>query len=449
MHEIHKLIRSEQHKPHGRGRVAIEYLDPHTEKIKERFEGENCIFPYIFETDQWYRFFCVRGTAFNPNFWIMDDPSPTELDFPWLTGTPLAHGWYTAASSGNHRISWVEGESFFNRKITGEALGISNQYCWEILPNQIPHETPPRSFGLTCQFQPKINDYPAPNRRIPYSQNILTGPPSLTVGERLIFVDGFGYRIHTTNSLPQIMKVNPLNESQELIDISTFGLPAIEPSIIIGSWFLGYNFKTKKPYLFCNGNGTAANRRMYEFSDLTFTRIDRTWSPTNIANPTFRIFWVDDTFMYWWTTSGLWRADFGNNSAVVNILSPPSWIFQQWHTGGWGDAYSLIESKGRLFLTASIYITSSNRLIPFFNISNMTVAGWIDDQFEPSNTGHGFLVMNDIANNSGGFLYSNGAHRSWLHRQAVTRYVIPPDTPPRPLNSTMRITYKVDILYDV
>lgn len=303
MNEITRI----QKKPvEAEGRISIELIDPLTKKTKEKVEGKNHVFNE--------NLFCLRRSDNHSlNRWtyvvsqlqlyLSDNGDNIDENFPWVKNNIIGYGIPSEAGEGIYKGGYVAsnqqlGDIFSDR--------IKWKFQYEFMTSQANGTI--RSLGLTHQFNSSYFVYPY--KSFEYFTPYVSASDNTTK-------DGV-YRYSIGNSNGIITKDSAWFQTQQTIDISH----------IVGTTsnqykHVAYAPRTKKYYVLVY-NSTAANRRLYEFSDNTFSNLLNTYNISNISlgsSSTETSMYVYGDYIYhMYDRNTIRKANFVDNEEFISIV---------------------------------------------------------------------------------------------------------------------------------
>lgn len=275
---------------HAEGRVRIDLTDPVTGKVQQRQEGKNHVF-----TDA-----MLCGTDGD---WVSDisramlgittNTEPVDTAFPYMLGTIVGYGTPSQGSSGLYRGAY----SVANQVLA--AINGLTSLRWKF---QYDFTTAQANgtigqIGLTWQYLPSAR-MQAP-RRLPGF--VLTGTEDYTCDGR------YCYTCATTGIITKFDMY--LGTTTTTIDIS-----AVVGTVSGTTKYVGYAPATGKYYIYA-ASTTAANRKMYVFSDNTFSNNEATYSISNISMAGGPLYIYGNFAFSCGASNAIYGADFVNNTA--------------------------------------------------------------------------------------------------------------------------------------
>lgn len=282
------------------GRVRLDLTNPRTGKVIERVEGKNHIFTDVFFGKEFSS--ALDWVTNVSNAWLCMNDNSDALDenFPFLKGQTLGYGKPSTAGTGLYRGAYNAANQVLN---VCDLEKIRWVFQYDFTTAQANGTI--RNVGLTKQYQsPAVilrNGYRTSGVVAGWSQKTCDGVSCYTIN----------------NTTKVITKFNMLTGATSEIDVSAVvGTLASYLSI-------GYAPDTGKGYIW-GYSSTAANRRMYEFSDMTFASLANTWTPTNLthSNSSCLAFYVFSGKAYFTISSNntIRKADFANNLSYTDLV---------------------------------------------------------------------------------------------------------------------------------
>jgi len=403
------------------GRVTIRYIDPITSRVKEEIKGKNYVFKDHLFTPNW---FSLMNTGYP--LVITDSRVNVDPNFPFLKGKFIGYGIPGQTSSGNYRGRYVPEQSY-NRQFSPGGK-ISSKYTFEFTPTQALGEL--GQIGLTYQYASFTT-----GNADSYFKNFFIG--SNKPGSRgVIKGNSVIYDVlHSTGTrfTPRVYRGiiypmdQPMEEYQFLISQS-YSNYAIAPSI-----------DSSKIYLI--GRTSANLLVIYEFADDTnFSTPLNTYQFTTGINLTFEPYAAAYSRKIFLFPSGsgnnqYWIVDLDTQSVVSKSIS--DWVI-----------------SGTTFNPGSVTIDSQYIYVaPFYVGGGGIYYGIIIDSFTGDvvsglsvNVTYPACIVNPYQEGLAWFSM-NQSFPTVSVFNALTVFKVPDDTPPRPQNYGMTITYELEIQY--
>jgi hypothetical protein len=191
-------------------------------------------------------------------------------------------------------------------------------------------------------------------------------------------------------------------------------------------------------------SSTAANRRMYEFTDDGFGTPLRTLSPTNMtAYPsTSKVFAVYGNYYYYYN-SGWYRGDFVNN-VNATLQSTPDCPYNTSLLSG--NTGSVIVKDGCVYQFYDYYSTSGIR-VPIWDMVSNKQAGTLCACNKNASSSYQQQCVTDPTTPNKPFLISNYSGLLFYYKNALTCYALDSNAPPRPPGSGVQIRYQIEVEY--
>jgi hypothetical protein len=430
------------------GKVTIEFTDPLTQKIKERFVNKNIAFPLAWSSAQAHT---VLANPDMPTLFITDNNDSLSPDFPFQKGNIIGVGGWL--NQGNAEAGGLIGRMInllsFRNKFLPDYGGLSHRFVYDFDINQLFPKI--GSIALTTQYANFVA-----LGAVGYTGGITSGglqalikwlPYSPANRNPHIIKKQRGYRCTSSGYLTVY---NPLDEVQEMrIDITPYYISG-QTYTYANTW-IGVSATSDRCYIFFN-HITVTNRRLFEFADDTFSTVTNTY--TTVSNITVPIsnFVVDGDWMYCINASGQWQR--------ANYVTNTDWVEQTVPTCPYNTAKKIsgadcsITVKDRLafpmYLTSTalvsgiVWNTEENAFFTTVTMTGVNVASnygvehWIEHPGYPGNP----LV------HSSGISSIIGLSEQFLSRSAFTRYLVPDEiSNSRPQGQGVRITYDLEVLY--
>lgn len=289
------------------GKFCVDLTDPITGKVKDRVNGFNHAFKDVIAMQFLYNNYCYNwlNTTYGVPAALLclnDDSTPIDVDIPFLRGQTIGYGRPSQGSSGLFRGAYNAGNQILGA-FTPESIKWKFQYDF----------TPPqangvmKNIGLTNQYHMSAvyapaNSYPAKN----------SDPACVSDGR-------YAYSCSTDGIITRYDLWN--KGATVTIDVS-----AIVGTLSSSYKLIGFSPRTGKYYIFV-ASSTAANRKMYVFSNKDFNSLETTYSPTNISigsNGDMKPLYIYGNFMYYMTGTSkvIFKADFVNNASHIVVTLP-------------------------------------------------------------------------------------------------------------------------------
>lgn len=279
---MHVLGRTKISKASGlmtEGRVGLSLFDPYTRKIKKRIAGKNHIFEEVLfsETQITNSLLSSFQEALNRTHLILSDSSaPTEANFPYIKGTPFGIGKPSTASSGLYQGAYNAAN-----QVLGAASGNKMRwfYQYDFTAPQVIGTI--RNLGLSGrQTAIKANRLDlcgilSPSIKFPNTDTTWHLSSAAGTGDGRYY-----YRISTAGV---ITKHDSYTNTDTTIDVSSVvGATTANQKVVMCDPITG------KVWVAVTST-TAASRKLYRFSDNSFTTLEAT---INIPNFTLNSSWL-------------------------------------------------------------------------------------------------------------------------------------------------------------
>jgi hypothetical protein len=287
---------------YAEGRVCIDFTDPITGKTKERVRGKNHVFMDALRVAGW------RGNISNMWTCLNDDGTAIDPDMPYLRGNTVAYGLPSLGSLGTYRGAYNAANQVLGL-IALDSVQWKFQYDFTTTQG---NDVAIKNAGLTRQF---VSDTAGTihNRPVPIQDFVRAG--TLQTGD--FTCDGrYKYSISTAGI---VNKYDTWLGTSSTIDVSaTTGTTSDVKTI-------GYNPATQEFYIYVYSS-TAGNRKMYKFSDNTFSSLMATYSCSNAGTsfgPTQYPIYVYGAYAFFFASLVIYKLDFTSNT-VATIIELPS-----------------------------------------------------------------------------------------------------------------------------
>ena len=405
------------------GRVTIRYIDLITSRVKEEIKGKNYVFKDHLFTPNW---FSLMSTGYP--LVITDSRVDVDPNFPFLKGKFIGYGIPGQTSSGNYRGRYVPEQSYTRQFSPGGK--ISSKYTFEFTPTQALGEL--GQIGLTYQYASFTN-----GNTDSYFKNFFIGsnkPGSRGVIKGSSVIYDVLYSTSPYRLIPRVYRgvIYPMDQPVEEYQFSIsqpYSNYAIAPSI-----------DSSKIYLI--GRTSANLLIIHEFADDTdFSTPLNTYQFTAEINPTFNQYaaaYLRKIFLFPNVSSNnqYWIVDLDTQSVVSKSIS--DWVI-----------------SGTIFNPGSVTIDSQYIYVAPFSTSGVgsTYYGIIIDSFtgdvvsglSVSGT-YQACIVNPYQEGLAWFSMNQSFPTATVSN-ALTVFKVPDDTPPRPQNYGMTITYELEIQY--
>lgn len=280
---------------HAEGRVRIDLTDPVTGRVKDRQEGKNHVFPdaLLCGVDgDWVNSISASYLA------ITDSAADIDVNFPYVVGNMLGFGIPSQGSSGLYR-----GAYSVANQVLAAVNGLTSlrwKFQFDFTTDQANGTI--RRIGLTNQHSTRLAQAP---HRLPISTTYAT--ESMTCDGR------YCYTCSTAGIVSRY-------------DMHLNGTTTIDISAIVGTVSgttknVGYAPATGKYYIYA-ASSTAANRKMYVFSDNTFATLEATYSISNISMAGGPLYVYGNFAFSCGSANSIFGADFVSNTAQSTYTAP-------------------------------------------------------------------------------------------------------------------------------
>jgi hypothetical protein len=269
------------------GKYCLDLTDPVTGKVLERMSGNNHVFEDVLYAD-------ASGSTWinvTSGAWLVlnDSPLAVDPDMPYVMGQSIGYGRPSQAGLGLFRGAY----NAANQKLAEwDLTSIRWKFQYDFTGVQAIGTI--RQIGLTHQYNRAFVKYQ--QSRIPILSNFSAA--QYTSDERYSY---------GCSSPGIVSKYDNYLGTQQQIDVSSI----VGTS---GTFAVAYAPATGKYYIVKYGV------EMYEFTDSTFSTLSNTYPITNILTSTSAEY-VYGNYLYMVTSSHIYKADFVNNIAYVNVLN--------------------------------------------------------------------------------------------------------------------------------
>lgn len=436
------------------GRVKIDYIDPLTEKVKERIEGKNHVFKEILFGANWWTQLMQQIPLY-----ITDGTQPIDVNWPLMKGNIIGWGNPNKGSSGDYRGNYDSSNSFLAKRTNS---GMASKFVYQFTPTQALGNI--GQIGLTSQFGGNFTDYFKPVQSQINSNNIIAQ----------CIQDGFGWTCTTSNNRVIVRKFGGFYEG---MDNYNSIISEIDITDKIGNITSMLNRQvTRDPdtgrfYVIKHLSGQSPGFGIYEFSDESFDTVLRTWSAAtyDIVNWS----WNNRPVMSFY--NGALYYNNGQSHPLYKMVLPsgggtltasnagvalPPSSYEKPYPNGF-STYSLDAGDGyvvRIPNTTYVILQQiqyyKEQYFPTIwdlaterpvNILPLAYQGYDTRQFynlHPFMGNMKAFVANAFAN---GAIQTNGNAGKGPHAAAI--YKVPNDAPPRPSGYGMTITYELEVVY--
>lgn len=282
---------------HAEGRPCIMLTDPLTGKVKEKIEGKNHVFTESMLSGYGYDWVQSVSQSY---LCLTDSTEDIDAEVPYLLGQVQAYGIPSSGSKGLYQGAY----SVTNQVLAKCGLGKINwKFQYDFTTSQAN-----ATFGTIGLTQQHDNG----------QKKMLSGyrvPSKYGTAYACLTCDGrYNYAITTAGI---ITKYDIWLGTSTTIDVSAItGTTGMVLTV-------GYAPDTERYYIY-RYHSTAANIRMFMFSDSSFSTLLNTYSPSNLQLGSAFPMYVYNSVAYFFTLSkDYYYADFVNNG-VLNSYTFPS-----------------------------------------------------------------------------------------------------------------------------
>lgn len=283
------------------GNIFIELTDPKTGKVREKINEKNHVFLDMFSTiikrennDTLISF----GNTFKQLLCCLnDDDSTVDVSFPYMKGNVIGFGMPSQGSSGPYRGSYVAANQILGQYFEDR---LKWKFQYEFTASQAIGTI--RSVGLTYQYNIERALFPIFSTPRNEPSDLA---PQTKDGRYAYYINNSGIIDKTDGLFGTIENIN---------------LSAIVGSTSNQYKFIAYAPRTKKYYILVH-NPTSADRKLYKFSDNTFSNLEQVY---NISNSTIgdsysssrgrAMYIYGDNIYYLYNTNVIHKVDFVSNT---------------------------------------------------------------------------------------------------------------------------------------
>lgn len=275
------------------GKFCIDLTDPVTGKVLERMNGTN----HVFEDVLYAGASGISGTSWidaTSQAWMVlnDSQLPIDPDMPYVMGQTVGYGRPSQAGLGLFRGAY----NAANQKLAEwDLTSIRWKFQYDFTAPQAIGTI--RQIGLTHQYNRALVKYQ--QSRIPISAH--SNAARYTSDERYSY---------SCSSSGIVSKYDNYLGTVSEIDISslvgTLRYPYVAYAPATGKYYI-YDFYMTPKYV-------------YEFTDNTFTSLNKTYELTNVSYIFSNQSYVHDGCLYIVTASAITKIDFVNDTAPVEVL---------------------------------------------------------------------------------------------------------------------------------
>lgn len=302
MHNIYDLAELKNRKPlHAEGHPCIMLTDPLTGKVKEKIEGENHVFTGSLlsmgpSSVTWPQ------TVTDSYLCLNDNNADIDPNFPYLLGQTVGFGYRTTAGTGLFQGAYNAANQVLARK------SLSSVY-WKFQYDFTTAQANGAigSMGLTGQYNM-------------YTKTTMEGYTPYSGGTYQTYTSDGRYN-YACSTAGIITKYDALTNATETIDVS-----AIVGTTAASTKLVGYAPATGQYYIFVYNLTTASLRKMYVFSDATFSSLVTTYSTPNTlfdaTSPALYIYGGKAYQPVKGSYNRIYIGDFVNNTAITTLNVP-------------------------------------------------------------------------------------------------------------------------------
>ena len=269
------------------GKFCIDLTDPVTGKVLERMNGTNHVFEDVLYAGAW-----IDATS---QAWMVlnDSQLPIDPDMPYVMGQTVGYGRPSQSGLGLFRGAY----NAANQKLAEwDLTSIRWKFQYDFTAPQAIGTI--RQIGLTHQYNRVLTKYQ--QSRIPISAH--SDAVYCTSDERYSY---------SCSSLGKVYKYDNYLGTVSEIDISslvgTSNGSRVAYAPATGKYYIYDFYKTPKS--------------VYEFTDNTFTSLNKTYELTNVSSIYSNQSYVRDGCLYIVTNSAITKIDFVNDTAPVEVLT--------------------------------------------------------------------------------------------------------------------------------
>lgn len=409
------------------GKVAIEFYDPLTGKIKERVTGENHVHADVLKS-------AYSDFLGSMPLCITDSQLSYNSKLPYLLGKVIGYGYYNSSASGTYCGAYVAGSSYYNQlSINGLSSKITVQY----LPSQALGVL--GTIGLTGQWATNMgwSAYEGQHKRALYADK------SYFRNSDYVLVTS-GQYVYSLNSASGVLtkRHETVSTISVTYDISS-NIPGFNSSQM--NYGIGYNPANGRFYI-QSVSSVASNRKLYEYSDDTFTTLLNTYNISNYAGYYQYSFIVYGNFMYIpknMHTNGSTDAKF---NFVTNTVVPLNITTSGWNPNisfqpGYWISYVIIDN--RYLLINNSYNSSASWI---FDLLLDAYVGTFQVYHTGGNNYYGYYLKHPFTTE---YFYCQSTYNSWATPRgcaAATHYQVPSGVV-RPAGTGMTVSYELDVYF--
>ncbi|MEG1491964.1 MAG: hypothetical protein RR394_06905 [Oscillospiraceae bacterium] len=295
----------------ARGHICIDLTDPISGRVEKRVEGENHVFKdFIFaqECNNYSLSTWVDTLSNIGTYLVLTDSSAAISDaMPFILGNVIGYGVPNQGSSGTYCGAYNSANQVL-AAVNGNSVRWKFQYDFTTAQANGTINT----IGLTSQYYTYGR---IPAMSYPYTQNV-KGNSSATCDGRYV------YYISTEGV---ITKADNLSSAYTTIDVS-----AVVGTTGADTKYIAFDVSTGCYYVYVHNASTAANRKLYKFSDATFGTLLTAYSVSNLIPPnTTNCVYIYGDTLFGFSYNTIYKADFANNTNYITQTITTKSIFSK------------------------------------------------------------------------------------------------------------------------
>jgi len=397
-------------KPMGAiGKVTVDYVNPVTNKLYEQIKGLNHVFEdSLFASTTWL------DDLSSVYLWLTDSTKAIDTSLPFLLGNPIGYGTPNGSASGIYKGNWNSASGYLAQ---ATSTGISFKYVYDFAPSQVTEEV--KSIGLTQQYN--ATWYKATYKRVARSAMSFSNTTYIFYGAYAYYVSsGIAY------------KKSIMDSSISSVDISS--------TVGTSNLAIGVDGTTGKFYIKVY-SATAADRKVYVYSDDTFSTLENTYTVTTMTDSNSYSFGVGNGIAYDLVGTTLYITDFINDICSTDTLTYNAIL---------SSIFGLSNTAYRMRTVFGKYLLFGFDSADFQSFIFNTDTGEVDG-YTCSNDDIYYAYHPHLLDTSDAALYSSVLDYTGpsydLVKNATTAYKLPVDAPTRPAGYGMTITYELEVQY--
>lgn len=410
---------------HIEGHVVIDLTDPITGKVKNRVDGKNIAFPdsvFSFQSGaDWQS--QISGVPMI----LTDAVSPADVNLPFVFGQLVGIGLPSQNTLGTYRGAYNAASQVLAQKYI-------DKMRWKFVYNFTTPQAntaPIKSVGLSHQF----NWFTTNAQRKVFSGFTPVGYTTPAVAPA-----GDGrYSIWIT-SAGVVTKLDQYTNVSTVIDLS-----ATVGNNTSNQKGIGYNPQTGQWGILVM-SATAGSRKLYIYSDNTFSSLVNTYNPSNYTVNTASPFYFYGNFFFNGIGAVLYYFDYINNNSQTAINLPAEgYTYSLYSPSGYTVASRLFERSiayGKYILSFGYYGGTTYSPGAIYDMDVKTFAGFNCSPTENNGIGYGAIFY--PATTTGklfGCWYSG-----FNHSNALTAYNLPAPVTKTSANA-MTATYELEVYW--